>query len=123
MIVTELHAFYKHPVIGIGVGKGFEYREENLGIEIATHNEISRLLSEHGLLGIFALCILIFVPIVFWFKFQNNYFFLAFVAFWFLTINHSAMRIALPAFIYGLALLYIVNEKKNPVHRKRLAGQ
>ncbi|MDR5589721.1 O-antigen ligase family protein [Christiangramia sp. SM2212] len=123
LIVTELHAFYKHPVIGIGVGKGYEYREENLGIEIASHNEISRLLSEHGLLGIFALCILIFVPIVFWFKFQNNYFFLAFVAFWFLTINHSAMRIALPAFIYGLALLYIVDEKKNPVHRKRLAGQ
>ncbi|SDR68797.1 O-antigen ligase like membrane protein [Christiangramia echinicola] len=123
LIVTELHAFYKHPVLGIGVGKGFEYRQENLGIEIATHNEISRLLSEHGLLGIFALSILIFVPLVFWFKFKNNYYFLAFVAFWFMTINHSAMRIALPAFIYGLALLYIVDEKKNPVHRKRLAGQ
>ncbi|HEY9185389.1 MAG TPA: O-antigen ligase domain-containing protein, partial [Salegentibacter sp.] len=36
------------------------------------------------------------------------------------TINHSAMRIALPAFVYGLALLYIVDDKKDPVHRKRL---
>ncbi len=123
LIETELTAFYKHPITGIGVGKGREFRQETLGIEIASHNEISRLLSEHGILGIFALLILIFVPLVFWFKFKNNYYFLAFVAFWFLTINHSAMRIALPAFVYGLALLYIVDEKKNPVHRKRLAGQ
>lgn len=122
LIVTELHAFIHHPIIGIGVGKGREYREENLGIEINTHNEISRMLAEHGLLGIVALIILIFVPIIFWTKFKNNYYFLAFLAFWFLTINHSAMRIALPGFVYGLALLYIVDDKKHPVHRKRLAN-
>ncbi|CAM4098199.1 O-antigen ligase family protein [Gillisia limnaea] len=120
LVETELLAFYNHPFIGIGVGKGKEYREENLGVQIASHNEISRLLSEHGLLGVFAILILIFVPILFWTKFKNNYYFLAFVAFWFLTINHSAMRIALPALVYGLALLYIVDEKKDPVHRKRL---
>lgn len=122
LISTELTAFYKHPLTGIGVGKGIEYREENLGFRIASHNEVSRLLAEHGVLGLFALVILIIVPIVYWFKFKNNFYFLAFVAFWFLTINHSAMRIALPAFVYGLALLYIVDEKKNPVHRKRLAN-
>jgi len=120
LVTTELQAFYNHPFTGIGVGKGYEYREENLGIDIASHNEISRLLSEHGLLGVFALLILIFVPIIFWTKFKNNYYFLVFMAFWFLTINHSAMRIALPAFVYGLALLYIVDEKKDPVHRERL---
>ncbi len=121
LVETELLAFYNHPIIGIGVGKGKEYREETLGFGIASHNELSRLLSEHGLLGLFALLILIFVPIVFWTKFKNNYYFLAFMAFWFLTINHSAMRIALPALVYGLALLYIVDEKKDPVYRKRLS--
>ena len=121
LIETELHAFYYNPLLGIGVGMGRQYREENLGIEINTHNEISRLLSEHGMFGVFALLILIFVPILFWTKFKNNYYFLAFMAFWFLTINHSALRIALPAFVYGLALLYIVDEKKPPVHRKRLS--
>ncbi|UJH92491.1 O-antigen ligase family protein [Antarcticibacterium sp. 1MA-6-2] len=122
LVTTELQAFYDHPLTGIGAGKGYEYREETLGIEIASHNEISRLLSEHGILGIVALLILIFVPIVFWTKFKNNYYFLAFVAFWFLTINHSAMRIALLTFVYGLALLYIVDEKKDPVYRKRLSS-
>lgn len=117
LVETELHGFYEHPVLGIGVGKGREYREENLGVEINTHNEISRLLAEHGLLGIVAILILIFVPIIYWSKFKNNYYFLAFLAFWFLTINHSAMRIALPAFVYGLALLYIVDEKKNTLYR------
>ncbi|GGW78840.1 O-antigen ligase family protein [Salegentibacter mishustinae] len=120
LVETELQAFLNHPVTGIGVGKGYEYRLENQDISIATHNEISRMLSEHGLLGLVAILILILVPIIFWTKFKNNYYFLAFLAFWFLTINHSAMRIALPGFVYGLALLYIVDDKKHPVHRKRL---
>ena len=123
LIETELLAFYESPVIGVGVGKAKKFRSEEAGTETASHNEISRLLSEHGMFGLVALLILIFVPIVFWTKFKNNYYFLSFMAFWFLTINHSAMRIALPGFVYGLALLYIVDEKKNPVHRKRLAGQ
>ena len=122
LIITELQGFYYNPVVGIGVGKGKGMRSKLTGSATASHNEISRLLSEHGLLGLIAILILIFVPIVFWFKFQNNYYFLAFLAFWFLTINHSAMRIALPGFVYGLALLYIVNDKKNPVHRKRLTN-
>ena len=117
LVETELQGFYENPVIGIGVGKGREYREENLGVEINTHNEISRLLAEHGMLGVVAIFILIFVPIIFWTKFKNNYYFLAFLGFWFLTINHSAMRIALPAFVYGLALLYIVDDKKNSLYR------
>ncbi|WP_380743850.1 O-antigen ligase family protein [Salegentibacter chungangensis] len=122
LIITELQGFYHNPIIGIGVGKGKGMRSDLTGTATASHNEISRLLSEHGLLGLTAVLILIFVPIVFWVKFKNNYYFLAFLAFWFLTINHSAMRIALPAFVYGLALLYIVDDKKNPVHRKRLTN-
>ena len=117
LIITELEGFYYNPVVGVGVGKGKEYRSEKTGHDTASHNEISRLLSEHGLLGLLAILILIFVPLLFWLKFKNNYYFLAFVAFWFLTINHSAMRIALPALVYGLALLYIVDEKKNIIHR------
>ena len=117
LVITELEGFYFNPVVGVGVGQATYYRREAAGIITATHNEVSRLLSEHGMLGILAIVILIFVPILFWLKFENNYYFLAFMAFWFLTINHSAMRVALPAFVYGLALLYIVDEKKNPVYR------
>jgi hypothetical protein len=34
-------------------------------------------------------------------------FLLCFVLFWLLTINHAAMRIAAPAFVYSLSLLNI----------------
>ena len=44
------------------------------------------------------------------------------MAFWFATINHSAMRIAAPAFLYALSLLTIVYEKP-PVYRKQLKPQ
>ena len=112
LLTTELEAFYHNPVVGVGVGKAKSYREEELGEEIATHSEISRLLSEHGLLGLLGVAILVIVPMLFWLKFKNNYFFLCFMLFWFLTVNHSAMRIALPAFVYGLALLYIVEQNR-----------
>jgi len=113
---SEMMGFYENPVLGIGVDRGKKFR----GSRVASHNELSRLLSEHGLFGLVAILILIFVPLLFWLKFKNNYYFLAFVAFWFLTINHSAMRIALPAFVYGLALLYIVDDKKQPVVKKKI---
>jgi hypothetical protein len=112
LLSTELEAFYHNPVVGVGVGKAKSYREKELGEEIATHSEVSRLLSEHGLLGLLGVTILVVVPLLFWLKFKNNYFFLCFMLFWFLTVNHSAMRIALPAFVYGLALLYIVEDKR-----------
>ncbi|MHA6279870.1 O-antigen ligase family protein [Salinimicrobium sp. CAU 1759] len=120
LVQTELEGFYNNPVTGVGVGRAKILRVQEVGYEIASHSEISRLLSEHGLLGLLAVVILIFVPVIFWTKFKNNYYFLAFLAFWFLTINHSAMRIALPAFVYGLALLYIVDDKKRPVYKKKI---
>ena len=119
LISTELEAFYFNPVVGVGVGKAKSFREKELGEEIATHNEMTRLLSEHGMLGLLAIIILLSVPILFWLKFENNFYFLSFMMFWFLTINHSAMRIALPGFVYGLALLYIVENKKESVRRRR----
>lgn len=123
LISSELEAFYDNPVTGVGVGKIKEYREEKLGVAAASHNEVSRILSEHGIAGLFALSILLFYPLVYRMRNKRNYLFLSALGFWFLTINHSSMRIAAPAFIYALSLLNIVHEKKKAaVHRKRLVA-
>ncbi len=119
IIDTELSTFMENPFLGVGVGTMKGIRLEATGIEAATHNEVSRMLSEHGMFGIFALLILIIVPI-----FNNplgmkNIYFYPLLLFWFITINHSAMRIAAPAFIYGLSLITITREKKNSVHREQ----
>jgi hypothetical protein len=60
-----------------------------------------------------ALFILLTVPLHNMY-FSNNFqraFLSAFYIFWFLTINHSAMRIAFPAFVYGLSLIRIVPDE------------
>jgi hypothetical protein len=107
LISFELDEFFNNPVIGVGVGKIKQLREEKEGILAASHNEMSRILSEHGLFGVTALLILLLTPLFFRLKNKSNVFFYSFYIFWFLTINHSAMRIAAPAFVYGLCLLDI----------------
>lgn len=104
---TELALFQENPILGIGIGMGKSYREHIIGKEVASHNEITRLLAEHGLFGIFILLILLLTPFVlFLMNYQNIYFF-SFYVFWLLTINHAAMRIAAPAFVYALTLLKV----------------
>jgi len=122
LINAELEAFYENPITGIGIGKIKEYREEKTGISAATHNEVSRILSEHGLAGLIALGILVIYPLLYRIRNRTNYLFFSAFAFWFLTINHSSMRIAAPALIYALCLLNITYEKRNPVHRKRIVS-
>jgi len=118
LATVEFDAFKTHPFLGIGVGRSKGYFVEELGIELPTHNEVSRMLSEHGLFGIFALLILLIAPIANNPLGIKNIYFYPFLLFWFLTINHSAMRIAAPAVIYGLGLINITREKKTPLHRK-----
>lgn len=115
LFMSEMSAFLEHPFFGIGVGGGKFYRMEELDIRAASHNEMGRLISEHGLIGIVALFILIMVPIRHIGKQPNlaRAFLGSFLIFWFLTINHSAMRIAFPGFIYGLSVVIIIfNEKE-----------
>ena len=116
---SEIQMFLEHPITGIGVGKNKEYREEMLGIKGASHNEITRMLAEHGFLGIVNLLILLFVPIFHYF-FNRRYLFLfSFYIFWLLTINHAAMRIAAPAFIYALALMnFKLSDETTPLPRE-----
>jgi hypothetical protein len=105
--ITEINMFLENPIFGVGVAKGLEIRESKTGILIASHDEITRMLAEHGTLGIFGLLILFFTPLVLYLENSFNMFLLCFVAFWFLTINHAAMRTAVPAFVYSLSLLNV----------------
>ena len=104
---NEIDSFFKNPIFGVGVGKGAEIREDETGVKVLSHDEITRMLAEHGMLGILGLLILFFTPLVLYLENKFNMFLLCFVAFWFLTINHAAMRTAAPAFVYSLSLMNI----------------
>lgn len=120
LIAFELSEFVNNPFLGIGVGKIKEQRLNETGVQAASHNEMSRMVAEHGLLGIFAFLILFVTPLAFRLANTSNVFFYSFYLFWFLTINHSAMRIAAPAFLYGLCLLNITYENKKDNRLKTL---
>lgn len=107
LIESEINMFLDNPVMGVGVGKNRELRRQETGIDLATHNEITRMLAEHGSLGVIDLLILFFTPILLFINNRQNIFALSFLVFWLLTINHAAMRTAAPAFVYALSLLYV----------------
>lgn len=107
LIASELQMFFDNPIFGVGVGRNKEIRAEETGIIAASHNEISRMLAEHGSLGLIDLMILFFTPLLLFVNNRQNILAFSFVAFWLLTINHAAMRIAAPAFVYALSLLKV----------------
>jgi hypothetical protein len=102
---SEIDAFLDSPLFGIGVAKGLELRYEQTGQIITSHNEITRTIAEHGALGIIALMIVFFTPIFLFLDNKEHIYMFCFLIFWLLTINHAAMRIAAPAFVYSLSLL------------------
>lgn len=120
ILASEIDFFLEHPVFGIGVAKGMEERKEATGETVVSHNEVTRMLAEHGSLGIMALLILFGTPLILYLDNRDHIYLLSFLAFWLLTINHAAMRLAAPAFIYSLSILKIVKtlDEVNPVHRK-----
>lgn len=104
---NEINTFLNNPIFGVGVGKGVEVRKAETNIEVQSHDEITRMLAEHGLFGVVGLLILFFTPLILYLENQFNMFLLCFLLFWLLTINHAAMRTAAPAFVYSLSLLNI----------------
>lgn len=118
LFIGEFDEFVDNPFLGVGVGRVKDLRFQKTGIHAASHNEMSRIIAEHGLLGLFAFLILLIVPLIFRFGNRSNVLFFSFYLFWLLTINHSSMRIAAPAFIYALSLIKIIDEKPS-LHRQQ----
>jgi hypothetical protein len=103
----EIKLFMDNPVLGVGAGMGKQIRKETFGEEAASHNEITRMLSEHGLFGILGLLLIFVIPLILYVNNRQHLYFLSFFVFWLLTINHAAMRTAAPAFVYALSLLLV----------------
>ncbi len=116
----EIEMFLDNPFLGVGAGKGTEIRTEKMGFLVASHDELTRMLAEHGSLGILALMILFFTPILLYLDNKQHLYLFCFIAFWFLTINHAAMRTAAPSYVYALALLKIrfTDEEEVVIRRK-----
>jgi len=118
IMASEIKFFLDNPIFGVGVARGAELRSEKEGMVILSHNEITRMLSEHGAMGIMALVILLFTPLFLYLDNRMHIYLLCCLCFWILTINHAAMRLAAPAFIYALSVLKIYKHEEPAVRRE-----
>ena len=91
---------------GVGPGHATELRQKyGYGKIVAAHVEYSRMLAEHGMFGLISLIILLILPFSI---FSNSklarckFIILLFASLAMITMTHSAMRIAMPSFIFGL---------------------
>lgn len=110
---ADFSIFMENPVTGVGPGQAMSERYLYTGRDEAAHIEFSRLLSEHGILGMIALIIILIFPIVRYFKLKDGFsrFFLTvFVLYALLTMSHAALRLAIPGLMYGLAFITIQRE-------------
>jgi len=110
----DWHTFLRFPFTGAGVGGGRIFRERSTDIS-ATHVEQTRILAEHGVLGIFVLMIMFFYPIWIFFKVRNaltRFTLTVFAAYAVLTMTHNALRLAMPSFLYGVAFIRLRVDKE-----------
>jgi O-antigen ligase len=115
---SEIEIFFKNPVFGCGIGLNREAKAEIGATVIDAHNEITRLLAEQGIFGIIIFILLLFIPLINFLWNREQIFALSFFVFWLLTISHSAMRIAAPAFVYALSLIKINFNDQSSISRK-----
>jgi O-antigen ligase len=84
------------------------------GQGIAAHTEYSRLLAEHGLLGLFAIILLFFMAIrAFWHAptAQAKGLTVAFMGWSLIEMLHQAMRLAAISYFFALPLATLEDEK------------
>lgn len=106
-LLSDLRAFMREPLYGHGVGSSEQIHLQAIGRSAVAHTEWSRILSEHGILGVFSLFFLgvwVFRRYRYWSTKETLFKALAlsFIAGVVLYSSHSAMRLALPAYIIGL---------------------
>jgi hypothetical protein len=99
----ELSLFYDNPIFGIGPGMIREIAVRDNFIA-NTHSEYSRTLAEHGMFGVIAILILVFFPINYILQQPKELYPVSFAILFlvFFTMFHSAMRLAMPGFLFGL---------------------
>lgn len=118
MLMADLGVWWDHPFFGVGPGmaRPFYDRVLGLGYSIPAHTEFSRMLSEHGMLGLASLLLLLFMAV-------NNFrlagdrqdkaLLIGLLVWSFLYMSANAMRLMAPAFIYGMTFARVLSESSS----------
>ena len=106
LVEEELALWKENPVLGVGPGMSKYYRASLLGMEVASHTEFTRLLSEHGTFGLLSLLVLLAIAGTAYLRAPSSLekAWVAALSGWsFIEMSHSAMRIVAISILFGLA--------------------
>ena len=96
--------------MGVGPGSAHHLRwEYGYDVAVAAHSEFTRMLAEHGIFGVISLFSIVTLSFIEYRKRvgANKILIACFSAFSLLTMFHSAFRIALAGYIYGLSYAFL----------------
>lgn len=117
LIRKEYQTFLDNIVLGIGAGQS-EVIEINRKV-YSSHTEYTRLLAEHGLLGVIAVFCMIGMAVQAYRRQQlawGHAWTVAFTAWALADMSHAATRIAAPSFAFALAMfLFVRGNDEEPV--------
>ena len=115
IVAIDFQIFRDNFLMGVGPGAGFQKRlEYGYGSGVAAHSEFSRMLAEHGMFGLISLMSLLILSYKEFRKRTdyNKVILCCMSIFGILTMSHSAFRIALPGYIYGLSYIILNFNKR-----------
>jgi O-antigen ligase len=104
LVTNELRAWGENPLFGLGPGQSKGIHVENFRA-VAAHAEFTRMLAEHGTLGLISLILLLATAYRNFrraLSAREKAVVASLVCWTFLFMNSYAMRLAAPAFIFGL---------------------
>jgi O-antigen ligase len=121
---ADLYTFVHHPLFGVGIGMAATYRTIYFSRAIEAHTEFSRLLAEHGVFGLFALVLLLWMA---WTALRQaqtpgaKAIVATAIGWSFLFMATTGMRLLAPSFLFGLAFARIdPNLAPKPVLLKQM---
>lgn len=108
---SEIQIWLDHPIFGVGPGLARELVDEYVAErEMQAHVEFSRILAEHGLLGLLALAVLLVGSVRNYARassWEARLWILAATLFALIYMAQSATRTVAPEFLYGLTWAYL----------------
>jgi hypothetical protein len=115
IIQADLMAFRKNPLLGVGPGRSRTYHWARFRSS-SPHTEYTRLLAEHGSLGLIALLILVWISATRLMRTADpicKACHCSFTAWALLFMLHSAMRLVAPCLLFGLASANILSNQQD----------
>jgi hypothetical protein len=106
---ADLNVFAANPVLGVGPGRALSLRD--VSYTTAAHTEFSRLLAEHGALGLGAIALLFVMALRHVRKERAPRMAgiaAALVTWTFIYMLHAGMRLVAPSFIFGLSAAHLL---------------